>query len=84
VPEWLKAQLQATLNMVLASTWYAAPSGALRSVNERSADSVTFSETEPQFGRLSFFKNVANRGSLCKLFSRGFTFVEIRPELRWA
>jgi PAS domain S-box-containing protein len=31
-------QLQATLNMIPAYTWYAAPSGALRFVNERCAD----------------------------------------------
>jgi hypothetical protein len=30
-----------------------------------------------QFGRLSFFKNAVYRGSLCKLFSRGSTFVPI-------
>jgi formate hydrogenlyase transcriptional activator len=33
-----EAQLQATLNMIPANAWYAAPSGALRFVNERSAD----------------------------------------------
>jgi phospholipase C len=32
---------------------------------------------ERQFGRFSFFKSAANRGSLCKLFSRGSTFVDI-------
>jgi PAS domain S-box-containing protein len=37
-PEWLKSQLQPTLNMIPAYTWYAAPSGALRFVNERAAD----------------------------------------------
>src|SRR6266404_3237332 len=37
-----------------------------------------------QFGRLSFFKNAAYRGSLCKLCSRGSTFVPIRPLSRWA
>src|SRR6476646_11730005 len=34
----LEAQLQATLNMVPAHTWYAAPSGALTFVNKRAAD----------------------------------------------
>jgi PAS domain S-box-containing protein len=34
----LEAQLQATLNMIPAYTWYAAPSGALTFVNERCAD----------------------------------------------
>src|SRR5580692_9810875 len=36
--ELLKAQLQATLDMVPAFTWYAAPSGALLYVNSRHAD----------------------------------------------
>jgi len=40
-------------------------------------------ETECQFGRLSFFKIAAYRGSWRKLFSRGSTFVSIRPGLRW-
>jgi formate hydrogenlyase transcriptional activator len=34
----LEAQLQATLNMIPAFTWYAAPSGALLFVNSRNAD----------------------------------------------
>ena len=34
----LEAQLRATLNIVPAYAWYAAPSGALRFVNERLAD----------------------------------------------
>src|SRR6476661_1572085 len=36
--ESLKAQLQATLDMIPAFTWYAAPSGALLFVNSRCAD----------------------------------------------
>src|ERR1700722_2758955 len=36
--EALKAQLQATLDMIPALTWYAAPSGALLFVNARCAD----------------------------------------------
>src|SRR5580704_7952413 len=36
--ESLKAQLQATLDMIPALTWYAAPSGALLFVNSRYAD----------------------------------------------
>ena len=36
--ESLKAQLQATLNLIPAYTWYAAPSGGLIFVNERGAD----------------------------------------------
>jgi hypothetical protein len=39
---------------------------------------------ERQFGKLSFFKSAANRGSLCKLFSRGSTFVDIMLGSRWA
>ena len=35
-----------------------------------------------QVGNLSFFNNAAYRGSWRKLFSRGFTFVLIRPLLR--
>src|ERR1700730_1938237 len=34
----LEARLQATLNVIPAHTWYAAPSGALTFVNERIAD----------------------------------------------
>jgi formate hydrogenlyase transcriptional activator len=34
----LETQLQATLNMIPAYTWYAAPSGGLTFVNERAAD----------------------------------------------
>jgi len=47
-------------------------------------DTRSLSETECQFGRLSFFKSAAYRGSWCKFFSRGSTFVSIRPLLRWA
>ena len=36
--ESFKAQLQATLNMIPAYTWYATPSGGLIFVNERNAD----------------------------------------------
>src|SRR5258705_12657971 len=36
--ESLKAQLQATLDMIPAFTWYAAPSGALLFVNTQCAD----------------------------------------------
>jgi hypothetical protein len=36
-----------------------------------------------QIGKLSFFNNAAYRGSWCKLFSSGSTFVSIRPALRW-
>jgi hypothetical protein len=37
-----------------------------------------------QFGRLSFFKSAANRGSVCKLLSTGSAFVPTRPLSRWA
>jgi hypothetical protein len=37
-----------------------------------------------QVGNLSFFNNAAYRGSLCKLLSRGSTFVPISPLSRWA
>jgi hypothetical protein len=40
-----------------------------------------FHETKCQFDRLSFLKSAANRGSLCKLLSRGSTFVKINPSL---
>jgi hypothetical protein len=46
-------------------------------------DTRSLSETEFQFGRLSLFNNTAYRGSWCKLFRRGSTFVSIRPGLRW-
>lgn len=41
-------------------------------------DTRSLSETECQFGKLSFFKNSANRGSSCKFFRRGSIFVDIR------
>src|SRR5216684_40350 len=36
-------------------------------------DTRSLSQTECQFGKLSFFNNAAYRGSLCKLFSSGST-----------
>jgi PAS domain-containing protein len=45
------AQLQAILNVVLAYTWYAAPSGALTFVNKRTADYLGLLEDHPlRFG----------------------------------
>ena len=41
------AQLQATLNVIPAYTWYAAPSGALTFVNERIADSLGLPKDHP-------------------------------------
>jgi PAS domain S-box-containing protein len=47
----LEAQLQATLNMIPAYTWYAAPSGALTFVNQRCADYLGLPKDHPlRFG----------------------------------
>ena len=47
----LEAQLQATLDIIPAHTWYAAPSGALLFVNERCADYLGFPSDHPlRFG----------------------------------
>ena len=47
----LDARLQATLNVVPAYTWYAAPNGALLFVNERSADYLGLPADHPlRFG----------------------------------
>ncbi len=47
----LEAQLQATLNIIPAHTWYAAPSGALLFVNERCADYLGLPSDHPiRFG----------------------------------
>jgi formate hydrogenlyase transcriptional activator len=47
----LEAQLRATLNMIPAYTWYAAPSGALTFVNERCANYLGLAENHPlRFG----------------------------------
>jgi formate hydrogenlyase transcriptional activator len=43
----LEAQLQATLNVIPAYTWYAVPSGALIFVNERSADYLGIPKDHP-------------------------------------
>jgi formate hydrogenlyase transcriptional activator len=43
----LDAQLRATLNMIPAHTWYAAPSGGLTFVNERGADYVGLPHDHP-------------------------------------
>jgi formate hydrogenlyase transcriptional activator len=49
--ESLKAQLQATLDIIPAFTWYAAPSGALLYVNSRSADYLGLPPDHPlRFG----------------------------------
>jgi PAS domain S-box-containing protein len=46
-----EARLRATLNMIPAYTWYAAPSGALTFVNERCADYLGLAEDHPlRFG----------------------------------
>ncbi len=47
----LEAQLQATLNMIPAYTWYTASSGALTFVNERCADYIGLAKDHPlRFG----------------------------------
>ena len=43
----LEAQLQATLNIIPAYTWYAAPSGALTFVNQRCADYLGLPSDHP-------------------------------------
>src|SRR5580692_3391318 len=43
----LEAQLQATLNVIPAYTWYAVPSGALIFVNERAADYLGIPKDHP-------------------------------------
>jgi PAS domain-containing protein len=49
--ESLKAQLQATLDMIPAFTWCAAPSGALLFVNSRCADYLGLPQDHPlRFG----------------------------------
>jgi PAS domain S-box-containing protein len=44
---WLEAQLQATLHMIPAHTWYALPSGALTFLNERCADYLGLPKNHP-------------------------------------
>jgi PAS domain-containing protein len=47
----LEAQLRATLNVIPAYTWYAAPSGALTFVNERTSDYLGLPKDHPlRFG----------------------------------
>jgi PAS domain-containing protein len=47
----LEARLQATLNVIPASTWYAAPTGTLIFVNERAADYMGLPTDHPlRFG----------------------------------
>jgi PAS domain-containing protein len=47
----LEAQLQATLNVIPAYTWYAGPSGALTFVNQRTADYLALPKDHPlRFG----------------------------------
>jgi PAS domain-containing protein len=47
----LEAQLQATLNVIPAYTWYALPSGGLTFVNERTADYLGLPKDHPlRFG----------------------------------
>ena len=44
---WLEAQLQATLNVIPAYTWYALPSGGLTFVNERTGDYLGLPKDHP-------------------------------------
>jgi PAS domain S-box-containing protein len=61
---WLEAQLQATLNMIPAHTWYAPPSGALTFLNERCADYLGLPKNHPlRFG----IDSGASRDSLIPL-----------------
>jgi formate hydrogenlyase transcriptional activator len=51
IADLLESQLQATLNMIPAYTWYAAPSGGLTFVNERCADYFGLPKDHPlRFG----------------------------------
>jgi PAS domain S-box-containing protein len=51
VNDSLEARLQATLNVIPANTWYAAPTGALTFVNERGADYLGLPKDHPlRFG----------------------------------
>ena len=43
----LEAQLQATLNVIPAYTWYATPSGGLTFVNKRCADYLGLAKEHP-------------------------------------
>jgi PAS domain-containing protein len=45
------AQLQATLNVIPAYTWYAAPSGGLTFVNKRTADYLGLPKDHPGLGK---------------------------------
>src|SRR4051794_20033755 len=50
-PSKFLAQLQATLNVIPAYTWYAAPSGGLTFVNKRTADYLGLPKDHPlRFG----------------------------------
>src|SRR6201997_5555132 len=50
-PTSIELQLQSTLNVIPAYTWYAAPSGALLFVNERTADYLGLPKDHPlRFG----------------------------------
>src|SRR5258708_31354641 len=47
VTDSLEARLQATLNVIPANTWYAAPRGALTFVNKRIADNLALPTDHP-------------------------------------
>jgi len=69
---------------ITSSKWSKKYQSIMLDVRPEWQDTRSLSEAECQFGRLSFFKNAANRGSLCKLFSSGCTFVYIKLGSRWA
>jgi hypothetical protein len=69
---------------ITSSKWSKKYQSIMLDVRPEWQDTRSLSEAECQFGRLSFFKNAAYRGSLCKLFSRGSTFVNIILGSRWA
>src|SRR5260370_250066 len=63
---------------ITSSKWSKKYQSILLDARPEWQDTRSLSQTECQFGKLSFFKSAANRGSLCKLFSSGSIFVDIR------
>ena len=72
-----------TLTIVVKTSSSAAAVGKPPSCHVKPQAALT-PKGERQFGRLSFFKRAANRGSLCRLFNSGSTFVKIKPSSRLA
>src|SRR6266852_565616 len=69
---------------ITSSKWSKKYQSTLLDARPEWQDTRSLSQTECQFGKLSFFKSAANRGSLCKLFSSGSIFVDIRLGSRCA